>query len=142
MSKIDTSEIEEMISSCSKQDLIDLFNEYIYDLLKQLNGIVVDEDIKWAYNGVKEYTKYNQVGVIDQFNIYVLEYFDKIVNKDVKFFLNETTTESKLKDTFDITKIFKFKKLFLELSAKQQDTLFYNLAVLCKIGAKYFELSN
>jgi len=142
MGTIDTSEIEELIQDLAKQDLVELFNEYIYDLLKQLNSIIVDEDINWAYNGVKDYIKFNQYGVIDQFNVYVLEYFDKIINKDLNFFLNEKAAVSKLKDSFDITKIFKFKELFLKLSKTQQDTLFYNLAVLCKIGAQYFTISN
>ena len=142
MGTIDTSEIEQLIDGISKQESVELFNEYIYDLLKQLNSIIKDDDINWAYNGVKDYTKLNQVGVINQFNIYVLEYYDKIISKDLNFFLTEKTAESKLKDSFDITKIFKFKKLFLQLSKDQQDTLFYNLAVLCKIGAKYFVLSN
>jgi hypothetical protein len=142
MGSIDTSEIEQLIENLSKQEVIELFNEYIYDLLKQLSTIANDPDINWAYNGVKDYTKLNQTGVINQFNIYVLEYYEKIINKDVKFFLNEKTTESKLKESFDITKIFKFKKLFLQLSKDQQDTLFYNLAVLCKISARYFVLSN
>ena len=33
MGKIDTSEIEELIENLSKQEVIELFNEYIYDLL-------------------------------------------------------------------------------------------------------------
>ena len=57
MGTIDTSEIEELIQDLAKQDLVELFNEYIYDLLKQLNSIIVDEDINWAYNGVKDYIK-------------------------------------------------------------------------------------
>ena len=142
MGKIDTSEIEELIENLSKQEVIELFNEYIYDLLKQLSTIANDPDINWAYNSVKDYTKLNQTGVINQFNIYVLEYYEKIINKDVNFFLNEKKAESKLKESFDLTNIFKFKKLFLQLSKEQQDTLFYNLAVLCRISARYFVLTN
>jgi predicted HTH transcriptional regulator len=60
MGTIDTSEIEQLIENLSKQEVIELFNEYIYDLLKQLSTIANDPDINWAYNGVKDYTKLNQ----------------------------------------------------------------------------------
>ena len=138
MSDFDTDEIDGL----SSQELVTLFNDFLYDLLKQLHGIVKsDEDIKYYYNMFKDLVKMQRTLVIDQFVIHVLEYYDQIKNKDEEFFMKEDITKKKL-DGDIISKVFKFKKLFQQLTKKEKEMLFYYLNVLCYISARYFTLNN
>jgi DNA polymerase I-like protein with 3'-5' exonuclease and polymerase domains len=41
-----------------------------------------------------------------------------------------------------VSKIFKFKELFLKLSDPQKEYLFFSLNLLCYISARYFTLMN
>jgi hypothetical protein len=139
MEEFDSSEIDAL----SSQELINLFNDFLYDLLKQLTSIIKnDEDLTHCFNVFRDVVKIQQTLVIDQFNINVLEYYDKIKTKDIEFFMNENTSTSKFEGTSVVSKIFKFKKLFQKLSKKEQDMFFYYLNILCYIGARYFTLSN
>jgi len=139
MENFDTNEIDTL----PKDDLVVLFNEFLYDLLKQLNLSIKDEDLSYCYSVFNDITKMNQTLVIDQFNINVLEYYDKIKEKDIDFFLKEKESVKKYSDTESVIKrIFKFKSLFAQLNKKDQDMLFYYLNILCYIGAKYFTLTN
>jgi hypothetical protein len=139
MEEFDSSEIDTL----SSQELINLFNDFLYDLLKQLTSIIKnDEDLTHCFNVFRDVVKFQQTLVIDQFNINVLEYYDKIKTKDIEFFMNENTSASKFEGTSVVSKIFKFKKLFQRLSKKEQDMFFYYLNILCYIGARYFTLSN
>lgn len=138
MENFDTNEID----SLPKDDLVVLFNEFLYDLLKQLNLSIKDEDLSYCYSVFNDITKMNQTLVIDQFNINVLEYYDKIKEKDIDFFLKEKESVKKYGDESVIKKIFKFKSLFVQLNKKDQEMLFYYLNILCYIGAKYFTLTN
>lgn len=139
MEQFDTNEIDTL----PKDDLVVLFNEFLYDLLKQLNSSLKDEDLSYCYSVFTDITKMNQTLVIDQFNINVLEYYDKIKEKDIDFFLKEKESVKKYSDTESVIKrIFKFKSLFAQLNKKDQDMLFYYLNILCYIGAKYFTLTN
>ena len=84
----------------------------------------------------------NQRLIIDQFNINVLEYYDKIKEKDIDFFLRENDSVKKYGESESVLKrIFKFKSLFKQLDKKNQDMLFYYLNTLCYIGARYFTLT-
>jgi hypothetical protein len=134
----DTSEIDNL----PKDELIDLFNESLYQLLKQLNSIIKDEDLSYCYSVYNDVTKMNRILIIDQFNINVLEFYDKIKEKDVNFFLDEKNTTKKFEGSSVVGKIFKFKSLFEQLSKKQKDMLFEYLNILCYIGARYFMLTN
>lgn len=143
MDNIDTSEID----SLSKNDLITLFNDFLYDLLKQLNSIIKnDSDLSYCFGVFKDVTKMNHTLVIDQFNINVLEFYPQIKEKDINFFLTENEeikkVEGKYEGTSVINKIFKFKSLFQRLSNSEKDMFFYYLNILCYIGARYFTLVN
>lgn len=139
MEEIDTSEIDLL----SSHELVGLFNDFLYDLLKQLNSIIKkDEDLTYCYSVFKDVTKMQYTLVIDQFNINVLEYYDKIKNKDVEFFMKEDNSVKKYEGTSVVSKIFKFKSLFQQLSNKEKDMFFYYLNILCYIGARYFTLTN
>jgi hypothetical protein len=138
MSDFDTEEIDNL----SSQELVTLFNDFLYDLLKQLHGIVKsDEDIKYYFNMFKDLVKMQRTLVIDQFIIHILEYYDEIKNKNEEFFMNEDVTKKKLGDNV-ISKVFKFKKLFQQLTKKEKEMLFYYLNILCYISARYFTLNN
>jgi hypothetical protein len=137
MGDFDTNEIDML----QKTELVGLFNEFLYDLLKQLNSSIKDEDLSYCYSVFNDITKVNQTLVIDQFNINVLEYYDKIKEKDIDFFLKEKDSIKKYEEKSVIDKIFKFKSLFKQLNKKDQDMLFYYLNILCYIGAKYFEMT-
>lgn len=138
MSDFDTDEID----SLSSQELVTLFNDFLYDLLKQLHGIVKsDEDIKYYFNMFKDLVKMQRTLVIDQFVIHVLEYYDQIKNKNEEFFMNEDVSKKNLGDNV-ISKVFKFKKLFQQLTKKEKEMLFYYLNILCYISARYFTLNN
>ena len=79
MGDFDTSEIDGLNS----KELLKLFNEFLYDLLKQLNSIVKnDEDISYFYNVFNDVAKMQQTLVIDQFIIHVLQYYDQIKQKN------------------------------------------------------------
>jgi hypothetical protein len=135
----DTSEIDAM----DHTKLLKEFNSQLYDLLKQLNLMIKDEDIKYFYNAFEDVIKFNNRLIIDQFIINVLEYYDKIKAKDVNFFIKDNEVADKYKsDETVISKIFKFKDLFLKLSAPQQELLFFYLHLLCYISARYFTLTN
>ena len=143
MDNFDTSEIDTL----SKHDLITLFNDFLYDLLKQLNSIIKnDSDLSYCYSVFKDVTKMNHTLVIDQFNINVLEFYPQIKEKDINFFLTENNDIKKIEGKFEgtsvITKIFKFKSLFQKLSSSEKDMFFYYLNILCYIGARYFTLVN
>jgi hypothetical protein len=143
MENIDTSEIDLL----SKNDLITLFNDFLYDLLKQLNSIIKnDGDLSYCYSVFKDVTKMNHTLVIDQFNINVLEFYPQIKEKDINFFLTENEeikkVEGKYEGTSVIKKIFKFKSLFQRLSTSEKEMFFYYLNILCYIGARYFTLVN
>ena len=139
MEEIDTSEIDLL----SSHELVGLFNDFLYDLLKQLNSIIKkDEDLIYCYSVFKDVTKMQYTLIIDQFNINVLEYYDKIKNKDVEFFMTEDNSSKKYEGTSVVSKIFKFKSLFQQLSNKEKDMFFYYLNILCYIGARYFTLTN
>jgi hypothetical protein len=136
MGDFDTSEIDDLNS----KELLKLFNEFLYDLLKQLNTIVKnDEDISYFYNVFNDVAKMQQTLVIDQFIIHVLQYYDQIKQKNADFFVKENI-ESKY-DGSIVSKFFKFKKLFKELSKKEKEMLFYYLNILCYISARYFTLT-
>jgi hypothetical protein len=136
MGDFDTSEIDDLNS----KELLKLFNEFLYDLLKQLNSIVKnDEDISYFYNVFNDVAKMQQTLVIDQFIIHVLQYYDQIKQKNADFFIKENI-ESKY-DGSIVSKFFKFKKLFKELSKKEKEMLFYYLNILCYISARYFTLT-
>jgi|UniRef100_A0A6C0H0I5 hypothetical protein len=136
MGDFDTSEIDGLNS----KELLKLFNEFLYDLLKQLNSIVKnDEDISYFYNVFNDVAKMQQTLVIDQFIIHVLQYYDQIKQKNADFFIKENI-ESKY-DGSIVSKFFKFKKLFKELSKKEKEMLFYYLNILCYISARYFTLT-
>jgi len=135
----DTSEIDTL----SSPDLVSLFNDFLYDLLKQLNTIIKnDSDITYFYSMYKDVIKMNQALVIDQFNVHVLQFYDHIKAKDEAFFMKENDAIKKYEGTSAITKIFKFKTLFQQLGKKDKDMLFYYLNILCYIGARYFTLAN
>jgi hypothetical protein len=135
----DTSEIDAMDSN----KLLTEFNNQLYDLLKQLNLIVKDEDIKYFYGAFKDVIKFNNKIIIDQYIINVLEYYDQIKAKDINFFINGNQVVNKYKDEESIiSKIFKFKELFLKLSDPQKEYLFFSLNLLCYISARYFTLMN
>jgi len=143
MDNIDTSEID----SLSRNDLITLFNDFLYDLLKQLNSIIKnDSDLSYCFGVFKDVTKMHHTLVIDQFNINVLEFYPQIKEKDINFFLTENEeikkVEGKYEGTSVINKIFKFKSLFQRLSGSEKDIFFYYLNILCYIGARYFTLVN
>jgi hypothetical protein len=60
-----------------------------------------------------------------------------------EFFIKDNEVADKYKsDETVISKIFKFKDLFLKLSAPQQELLFFYLHLLCYISARYFTLMN
>jgi len=134
MEDLDISELD----SLDKMDVTMIFNQYLYALITNLNTLVKDEDILYFSNVYNDVIKANQSLIIDQFNIYVLEFYDKIKNKDIDFFLDEKSFK-KYDNSSSITKIFKFKKLFEQLSKKQKDKLFDSLDILCQLGSKYFE---
>jgi len=139
MENFDTSEIDTLSST----DLISLFNDFLYDLLKQLNQIIKnDTDISYFYSMFNDVIKMNRALVIDQFNVHVLQFYDHIKAKDEAFFMKENEAIKKYEGTSAITKIFKFKSLFQTLSKKDKDMLFYYLNILCYIGARYFTVSN
>jgi len=139
MENFDTSEIDTLSSA----DLISLFNDFLYDLLKQLNQIIKnDTDISYFYSMFNDVIKMNRALVIDQFNVHVLQFYDHIKAKDEAFFMKENEAIKKYEGTSAITKIFKFKSLFQTLSKKDKDMLFYYLNILCYIGARYFTVSN
>jgi hypothetical protein len=139
MDDFDTNDIDTL----NKHDLVTLFNDFLYDLLKQLNSIVKDEDIDYYYKSFQSVTKMNVTLIIDQFNINVLEFYDKIKEKDIDFFLKEENSIKKYKgEESIINNIFKFKTLFPKLKKKDQDMFFYYLNILCYIGARYFSLTN
>ena len=143
--EFDTSEIDEL----STQDLIELFNDTLYDLLKQLKTLVKnDEDIAYAYGAFKDVIKFQQKLVLDGFIQYVSDYFEKIKDKDENYFINLDTVDTmeekykgkvddKYKDSI-ISKVFKFKKLFKELSKKDKEMFFYYLNLLRYISCRYF----
>jgi hypothetical protein len=138
MEDFDTNEIDAL----NITDLIQLFNEFLYDLLQKLNQILVDEDLSYCYNMFNSIIQMNQRLIIDQFNINVLEYYDKIKEKDIDFFLRENDSVKKYGESESVVKrIFKFKSLFKQLDKKNQDMLFYYLNTLCYIGARYFTLT-
>ena len=116
MEDLDISELD----SLGKMDVAMIFNQYLYALITNLNTMVKDEDILYFSNVYNDVIKANQSLIIDQFNIYVLEFYDKIKKKDIDFFLDEKSFK-KYDDSNSITKIFKFKKLFEQLSKKQKD---------------------
>lgn len=131
---MDISEID----SLDKIEALETFNQSLYAIIKNLNTLVKDEDIlhfSYAYNDI---IRANHSLIIDQFNMYVLEFYDKIKKKDIDFFLDEKSFK-KYGDSSSITKIFKFKKLFEQLSKKHKDELFDNLDILCQLGVKYFK---
>lgn len=138
MEDFDTNEIDAL----NITDLIQLFNEFLYDLLQKLNQILVDEDLSYCYNMFNSIIQMNQRLIIDQFNINVLEYYDKIKEKDIDFFLRENDSVKKYGESESVVKrIFKFKSLFKQLDKKNQEMLFYYLNTLCYIGARYFTLT-
>ena len=110
--EIDTSDIDKL----NQIDLVTLFNDFLYELLKQLNGMVKDEDIKYFYSAFEDVIKFNNKLIIDQYIINVLEYYDQIKAKDIDFFTkgNEVVNKYKSEESV-ISKIFKFKDLFLKL---------------------------
>ena len=135
----DTSEIDTL----SSPDLVSLFNEFLYDLLKQLNTIIKnDSDITYFYSMFNDVIKMNRALVIDQFNVHVLQFYDHIKSKNEEFFMKENDAIKKYEGTSAITKIFKFKTLFQQLGKKEKDMLFHYLNILCYIGARYFTLAN
>jgi len=139
MENFDTSEIDTLSSA----DLISLFNDFLYDLLKQLNQIIKnDADISYFYSMFNDVIKMNRALVIDQFNVHVLQFYDHIKAKDEAFFMKENDAIKKYEGTSAITQIFKFKSLFQTLNKKDKDMLFYYLNILCYIGARYFTVSN
>jgi len=139
MENFDTSEIDTLPSA----DLVSLFNEFLYDLLKQLNMIIKnDSDISYFYSMFNDVIKMNRALVIDQFNVHVLQFYDQIKSKDEEFFMKENEAIKKYEGTSAITKIFKFKTLFQTLNKKDKELLFYYLNILCYIGARYFTVSN
>jgi len=139
MENFDTSEIDTLSSA----DLISLFNDFLYDLLKQLNQIIKnDTDISYFYSMFNDVIKMNRALVIDQFNVHVLQFYDHIKAKDEAFFMKENDAIKKYEGTSAITQIFKFKSLFQTLNKKDKDMLFYYLNILCYIGARYFTVSN
>jgi hypothetical protein len=139
MDNFDTSEIDIL----SSQELIVLFNDFLYDLLKQLNNIIKnDEDLLYCYNVFNDVIRVQQTLVIDQYIINVLEYYDQIKKKDLDFFMKQELVEKKNYKDSVINKIFKFKSLFKQLSKKEVEMLFYYLNILCYISAKYFTLTN
>ena len=142
MEYFDTNEIDTL----DKNDLVALFNDFLYDLLKQLNSKLKDADLEYCYNVFNDIIKMNQSLVIDQFNINVLEFYPQIKEKDINFFLTENDeikkVEGKYEGTSVIKKIFKFKSLFQRLSNSEKEMFFYYLNILCYIGARYFTLVN
>lgn len=146
--EFDTSEIDTL----TEQELIELFNDTLYDLLKQLKSLVKsDEDIAYAYGAYKDLIRFQQKIIIDGFIQYVSDYFQKIKEKDENYFLNLDTIDTmneKYKGELDdkskqsvVMKVFKFKKLFKELSKKDKDMLFYYLNILRYISCRYFLMS-
>jgi hypothetical protein len=136
--EIDTSDIDKL----DHKDLIALFNEVLYELLKQLNLIIDDKEIKHFYNAFDDVIKFNNKLIIDQYIINVLEYYDQIKAKDIDFFTKGDLLVNKYKGEESIvSKIFKFKELFLKLKKDDQNTLFYFLNILCYISARYFTLT-
>jgi len=143
--EFDTSEIDTL----NEQELIELFNDTLYDLLKQLKTLVKsDEDIAYAYGAYKDLIRFQQKIIIDGFIQYVSDYFQKIKEKDENYFLNLDTIDTmneKYKGELDdkskqsvVMKVFKFKKLFKELSKKDKEMLFYYLNILRYISCRYF----
>jgi hypothetical protein len=139
MGDFDTKEIDTL----EKNDLITLFNDFLYDLLGQLNDIVKDEDLAYCHGMFQSAIGANRTLVIDQFVINVLEYYEPIKNKDVDFFLKDEKSIKKYEGEVSVVnKIFKFKSLFTQLKKKHQDMLFYFLNILCYISARYFSLTH
>jgi len=81
--EIDTSDIDKL----NHTDLVTLFNDFLFDLLKQLNGMITDEDIKYYCSAYQDVIKFNNRLIIDQYIIYVLEYYEQIKAKDIDFFI-------------------------------------------------------
>jgi hypothetical protein len=137
--EIDTSDIDKL----THLELVSLFNDFLFELLKQLNGMVKDEDIKYFYNAFEDVIKFNNKLIIDQYIINVLEYYDQIKARDIDFFTKGDQVVNKYKgEESVITKIFKFKELFLKLKKNEQQMLFQSLNVLCYISARYFTLTD
>ena len=144
----DTSEIDGL----SVQELIELFNDTLYDLLKQLKTLIKnDEDISYAFGAFKDVIRFQQKLIIDGFIQYISDYFGKIKEKDEEYFLNMDTLDTmkeKYKGEVDekskqsiVMKVFKFKKIFKELSKKDKEMFFYYLNILRYISCRYFILS-
>jgi len=137
--EIDTADIDKL----SHTDLITLFNDFLFELLKQLNTMVKDEDIKYFCNAFEDVIKFNNKLIIDQYIINVLEYYEQIKARDIDFFTKGTQVVNKYKgEESVVSKIFKFKDLFLKLKKNEQQMLFQSLNVLCYISARYFTLTD
>jgi len=137
--EIDTSDIDKL----NHTDLVTLFNDFLFDLLKQLNGMITDEDIKYYCSAYQDVIKFNNRLIIDQYIIYVLEYYEQIKAKDIDFFIKGKELINKYKtEESAISKIFKFKDLFVKLKKNEQNILFHYLNILCYISAIYFTIMN
>jgi hypothetical protein len=136
---LDTSEIDAM----DHIKLIKEFNSQLFDLLKQLNLMIKDDDIKYYYNAFNDVIKINNKLVIVPFIQNVLIYSEEIKAKDVNFFLKDNDVADKYKSDKSVTsQIFKFKDLFLKLSEPQRELFFFYLNLLCYISARYFTLTD
>ena len=137
--EIDTADIDKL----SHTDLITIFNDFLFELLKQLNTMFKDEDIKYFCNAFEDVIKFNNKLIIDQYIINVLEYYEQIKARDIDFFTKGTQVVNKYKgEESVVSKIFKFKDLFLKLKKNEQQMLFQSLNVLCYISARYFTLTD
>ena len=105
--------------------------------------MIEDEDIKYYCSAYQDVIKFNNRLIIDQYIIYVLEYYEQIKAKDIDFFIKGKELINKYKsEESAISKIFKFKDLFLKLKKNEQNILFHYLNILCYISARYITIMN
>ena len=66
------------IDALSLDETIELFNDFVYDTIGELNKEIKDDDIDMAYNYFQDIIKARKDIVIEQYSIYVIPEWDNI----------------------------------------------------------------
>ncbi|VVU94327.1 hypothetical protein CPAV1605_49 [seawater metagenome] len=120
---------------------VNKFNDYIEEMLTQLNNCVNDEDIKLYKGMFTKLRRINSSKAIEQFIIHVLPYKDKIVANDESFFLNHDEASLLNDDNEEsIMKALKFKELWSSISNNSKENLFKFFQVLIYYAEEYFKM--